>query len=61
MGQNKVLYINKADVIAEIRRRLDVKMDDVTWWEDKGASDAYKSILSFIDTLEVKEVDLENK
>jgi hypothetical protein len=36
-------------------------MGDAAWWEDKGMCDAYKSILSFLDTLEVKEMNLEKE
>ena len=57
-------YIKKADIVAEIEKRLKAngafdEMGDAAWWEDKGMCDAYKSILSFLDTLEVKEVNEE--
>ncbi len=56
-------YIDKSAVVAEIENRLKAngafdEMGDAAWWEDKGMRDAYRSILSFIDTLKVKEVDL---
>ena len=59
-------YIKKADIVAEIEKRLKAngafdEMGDAAWWEDKGMCDAYKSILSFLDTLEVKEVDLDEE
>lgn len=59
-------YIKKADIVAEIEKRLKAngafdEMGDAAWWEDKGMCDAYKSILSFLDTLEVKEADLEEE
>ena len=59
-------YINKAAVVAEIERELDsielVQMgnDDVSCCE-KGREDVCKNVLSFLDTLEVKEVDLEEE
>lgn len=53
-----IQYIDKAAVVAEIERRLKAngafdEMGDAAWWEDKGMCDVYKSILSFVDTLEV--------
>ena len=53
-------YINKDVVIAEIERLIDshkpLKTLDPTYCE--GLNDSLDNILSFIDTLEVKEVDL---
>lgn len=58
--------ICKSTIVAEINKRLqangafDTAFDDA-WLEDVGMCNAYKSILSFIDTLEVKEVNLEKE
>ena len=53
-------YINKADVVAEIE-----KLEERFTNQDNEFSDGYhfalKLVLSFIDTLEVKEVDLEKE
>ena len=54
-------YIKKSALVAEIEKRLKAngafdEMGDAAWWEDKGMCDAYKSILSFINTLEVKDI-----
>lgn len=56
-------YIDKSAVVAEIEKRLHTngafdEFGDEAWAEDVGMCNAYKSILSFLDTLEVKE-DLE--
>lgn len=56
-------YIDKSALVAEIKKRLKAngafdEVGDEAWAEDKGMCEAYRSILSFIDTLEVKEVDL---
>jgi len=54
-------YINKDAVVAEIERRIDeVNQIDKASYE-VGLFDAYKIILSFLDTLEVKEVDAEKE
>ena len=58
-------YIDKAAVIAEIERRINiVNPDTIEDWRYRIGREhdieIMKSILSFIDTLEVKEVDLEN-
>ena len=63
---NKVVMkklIDKTAVVAEIEKRLHAngafnEVSDEAWAEDVGMCNAYKSILSFLDTLEVKEVDL---
>ena len=63
---NKVVMkklIDKSAVVAEIEKRLHAngafnEVSDEAWAEDVGMCNAYKSILSFLDTLEVKEVDL---
>lgn len=59
-------YINKDALMAEIEKRLHANgafdtTFDTAWAEDVGMCNAYKSILSFIDTLEVKEVNLEEE
>ena len=54
-------YIDKTALIAEIERRIDeVNQIDKASYE-VGLFDAYKIILSFLDTLEVKEVDAEKE
>ena len=56
-----VKYINKSALVAEIERRIDeVNQIDKASYE-VGLFDAYKIILSFLDTLEVKEVNLEKE
>ena len=59
-------YIPKSAVVAEIEKRLKAngafdEVGDEAWAEDKGMCEAYRSILSFINTLEVKEVDLDEE
>jgi hypothetical protein len=52
-------YIDKAAVVAEIERRIDeVNQIDKASYE-VGLFDAYKIILSFLDTLEVKEIGVD--
>lgn len=58
--------IDKAALVAEIEKRLKAngafdEVGDDAWFEDKGMCDAYKSILSFLDTIELKEVDFERE
>lgn len=58
--------IDKDKIVAEIKKRLHAngafdEVGDEAWAEDVGMCKAYKSILSYIDTLEVKEVDLEKE
>ena len=53
-------YISKAALVAEIER-LEKKNNESENVYDFGTEHALKSILSFINTLEVKEVDLEEK
>lgn len=54
-------YIDKTALIAEIERRIDeVNQIDKASYE-VGLLDAYKNILSFLDTLEAKENDLEKE
>lgn len=58
-------YISKAALVAEIEGRLSL-LEGSTGHPEvvkrvEGVIKAYKSILSFLDTLEVKEVDLENE
>lgn len=57
-------YIKKADIVAEIEKRLSLLENGISDSEVmkrvEGVIKGYKSILSFLDTLEMKEVDLEN-
>lgn len=54
-------YIDKDALVAEIKRRIsEVEQIDKASYE-VGLLDAYKIILSFINTLEVKEIDLEEE
>lgn len=53
-------YIDKSALVAEIEKRLHAngafdEFGDEAWAEDVGMCNAYKSILSFLDTLEVKD------
>lgn len=57
-------YIDKDALVAEINKRLKAngafdEVGDDAYVEDKGMCEAYRSILSFINTLEVKDVNLE--
>ncbi len=57
-------YINKAAVVAEIERRInEINLDIIEDWryrlQREHDIEVMKNILSIIDTLEVKEVDLE--
>lgn len=53
--------INKDYVVAEIEKRIkEVSQIEKASYEI-GLYDAYKTILSFLDTLEVEEVDLEKE
>ena len=52
-------YIEKDALVAEIERRLEELSQLEKASYEIGLYDAYKIVLSFIDTLEVKEVDLE--
>ena len=58
-------YINKAAVVAEINRRiilLENNSDGIISMLASGMFvNEYKDLLSFLDTLEVKEVDLEKE
>ena len=54
-------YINKSAVVAEIERRLRELSQLEKASYEIGLCDAYKIVLSFIDTLETKEVDLEKE
>ncbi len=58
-------YIDKAVLLAEIERKHN---QEVQWMERQGYTDynmglrdGYANVLSFLDTLEVKEVDLEKE
>lgn len=56
--------IDKSEVVKEIEKRLHAngafdEVGDEAWSEDVGMCNAYKSILSFLNTLEVKDVDLD--
>lgn len=65
-------YLLKAAVIAEIKRRIKFvekrlernnsysEEGSAAWERDKALYDAYNSLLSFLDTLEVKEIKLPN-
>lgn len=50
-------YVNKAAVVAEIKRRMKVHMESNHGFSAR--YDELKDILSFLDTLEVKEADLD--
>ena len=55
-------YISKTALVAEIKRRI----DEINQFGKKasyevGLIDAYKIVLSFLDTIEVTEVDLEKE
>lgn len=56
-------YIDKAALVAEIERRRKLVSDPVLSGDDLmiGERNALFDLLSFIDTLEVKEVDLEKE
>lgn len=56
----KPQYIDKSALEAEIKKNLRFIPEHVTAF-DEGEEHAYHKILSFIDTLEVKEVDLEKE
>ena len=58
-------YINKSALVAEIKQRLSL-LEGGTGHPDvvkqvEGVIKGYKSILSFLNTLETKEVDLERE
>lgn len=56
-------YIDKSAVVAEIEKRVkegEIVARDVPSSAIFGLIQAYKNILSFLDTLEIKEVDLDN-
>lgn len=58
--------IDKDIIVAEIEKRLNANgafdtSFDTAYTEDVGMCNAYKSILSFVDNLETKEVDLERE
>lgn len=55
--------IDKAAVVAEIKRRKELVSDPILSGNDLmiGERNAYFNLLSFLDTLEVKEVDLEKE
>lgn len=62
-------YIDKDALVAEIDKRLKAngafdEVSDEAYAEDRGMCEAYRSILSFINTIEVKEdleIDKEHK
>lgn len=59
-------YINKSALVAEIKRRQKIHFNDYhingnNSPADYGACNALTQILAFIDTLEVKEVDINNE
>lgn len=58
--------VDKSALVAEIEKRLQAneafdKVGDEARAEDVGMCNAYKSILSFLDTFKAKEVDLERE
>ena len=65
--------INKSAVVAELRRKLEfvenrlkrnnsyTEEGNIAWERDKALYDSYDQILSFINSLEVKEVDLDKE
>ena len=61
-------YIKKSDIIAEIKRRIDRNNENAASYPSSSEHDylcrvkekVYKDLLSFLDTLEVKEVDVSN-
>lgn len=55
-------YIDKDAVVAEIKRRKELVSDPILSSNDLmiGERNAYFNLLSFLDTLEVKEMDLES-
>lgn len=65
MGQ----YIDKSAIVAEIKKRIDRDNEMAASYSNNSEHDylcrvkekVYKSLLSFLDTLEVKEVDLEKE
>lgn len=57
-------YIDKSAVVAEIAKRVkesEIVLRDCPSSAIFGLAQAYKNVLSFLDTLEVKEVDLEKE
>jgi hypothetical protein len=52
-------YIDKSALVAEIKKNLRFIPEHVTAF-DEGEEHAYHKILSFLDTIEAKEVDLDN-
>ena len=53
-------YIDKSALVAEIKYHLQFTPEHTNAFIE-GEEHAYKTILSFLDTLEVKEVDLEKE
>lgn len=54
-------YINKSDVVAEIERKIHTEQGYSSGDAECGYRDCAREILSFLNTLEVKEVDLEKE
>lgn len=59
-------YISKSALVAEIERRInEINLDTIEDWRYRlqweHDIEVMKNILSFIDTLEVKEVDFDDK
>lgn len=62
-------YINKAALVAEIERRINRNNEKVSFYPSGSESDCicrvkeavYEDLISFLDTLESKEVDLEKE
>lgn len=62
-------YIDKSAVVAEIKRRIDSNNEKAAYYSNGSEHDylyrieenVYKDLISFLDTLKVKEVDLEQE
>ena len=54
-------YIKKSALVAEIEKKIRTEQGYSSGDEECGYRDCAKEILSFLDTLEVKEVDLEKE
>ena len=54
-------YINKSALVAEIKKKIRTEQGYSSGDEECGYRDCAKDILSFLDTLEVKNVNLEEE
>lgn len=62
-------YIDKVALVAEIKRRIDRDNEKAAYYSSSSEHDylyrvkeaVYKDLLHFLDTLEVKEIDLEKE